>query len=77
MPIFEYRCRSCGDQFERIVRTPDEGVICPDCGSGDVDKLFSSFAVRSASAVRAGSDQSPCCQCGAAETGACPGMRSS
>ena len=53
MPIYEYRCRTCGHDFEALVRdakTPP----CPDCSSEDVERLLSLFAVSSES-TRAGS----------------------
>jgi len=46
MPIFEYSCKGCHHQFEQLVRgtsTPS----CPECGSEDLDKLFSLPAVKS------------------------------
>jgi putative FmdB family regulatory protein len=47
MPIFEYACRACQQRFEAIVRTNDVAPACPSCGSGDLEKLISSFAVDS------------------------------
>jgi len=44
MPLYEYRCRTCGHQFEEIVRsgeTPD----CPSCHGDDLERLFSLPAV--------------------------------
>jgi len=41
MPIYEYRCRSCGNQFERIQKFSDPPVAeCPSCGA-EVEKLVS------------------------------------
>jgi putative FmdB family regulatory protein len=44
MPLYDYHCRSCGSEFERLVR-PGETVACPSCGSGEVDRLLSTFAL--------------------------------
>jgi len=45
MPIFEFRCRKCGSQFERVVFGSDnEPVKCPACGAEDAERLMSSFA---------------------------------
>ena len=44
MPIYEYRCGSCAERFEELVRKLDETPPCPDCGSADVERLLSTFA---------------------------------
>lgn len=43
MPIFEYRCGQCSQQFERLISGGDPNPTCPDCGSDEVNKLFSTF----------------------------------
>ena len=49
MPIYEYACGKCGATFKHLHRSFDEPKPpCPECGSVDVKKLFSSFAVKSA-----------------------------
>jgi putative FmdB family regulatory protein len=46
MPLFEFRCRSCHTQFERLCRNSNaEGVRCPNCLAESPDRLMSSFAV--------------------------------
>jgi len=44
MPLYEYRCTSCGKQFEVLMR---EGVTptCPACQNQAVEKQFSTYAV--------------------------------
>jgi putative FmdB family regulatory protein len=64
MPIYEYRCQGCRKRFELIVGS-DTKIHCPDCGSADVKKLLSVFAV-GASASGDG-DFGDCC--GAGEDG--------
>jgi putative FmdB family regulatory protein len=47
MPIYEYRCGGCQRKFEQIVlrgRALEEAV-CPRCGSREVERLLSSFAM--------------------------------
>lgn len=44
MPIFEYVCRECGQQFESIV-TASRAARCPSCSSDALDKQLSVFAV--------------------------------
>ncbi len=46
MPIYEYRCRKCGFEFEKMQRFSDQPVKkCPEC-SGRVDKLVSQSSFR-------------------------------
>jgi len=49
MPLFDFKCRSCGNEFEALVRA-DRAAVCA-CGSGDLDRITSGFAV-SSSAIR-------------------------
>lgn len=50
MPIYEYRCTECGEEFEKFVRsmTAKEEIVCPACGSSKVEKKISLFGSRSA-----------------------------
>jgi putative FmdB family regulatory protein len=48
MPIYEYRCPECKEKFEIIVhsiKNPQE-IACPKCGGREVEKLFSTFGLR-------------------------------
>jgi putative FmdB family regulatory protein len=46
MPIYEYQCRSCSEQFETLVL---KGTVaeCPACHGHDLEQLLSGFAVSS------------------------------
>lgn len=42
MPIFEYKCESCGNVFEELVNGDrNKEMPCPDCGSNKTEKLMS------------------------------------
>ena len=71
MPIFEYKCRDCGAQFERIVTSASTSVLCRKCEGPNVDKLLSVFAVAKGSDSSASFDAGPCRTCGARERGMC------
>ena len=45
MPIFEYRCLDCENEFERIVLRSSEEAECPSCHGMHAEKLLSAFAV--------------------------------
>ena len=48
MPMFDFQCRACGKEFEALVRPQDPPATCPQCGSADIDKLLSGFALKTA-----------------------------
>lgn len=49
MPIFEYACKSCGKDFEALVRPNAAPPACPACQSADLEKLISRPAIKSES----------------------------
>lgn len=71
MPIFEYRCRECGTQFEAIVRSSKAATTCKSCGSRKLEQLLSVFAVADAAGPAAATEPGPCGACGAARRGMC------
>jgi len=44
MPIFEYKCNACGEDFEKLV-FGNQSVKCPKCSSDDIKKKFSTFGM--------------------------------
>ena len=43
MPVYEYKCESCGRVFE-FFQQGKETPICPDCGSINLTRLISTPA---------------------------------
>ncbi len=47
MPIYEYKCRDCGDKFEKLVRSlvrpasSEADLKCPVCRSPKVERQIS------------------------------------
>ena len=69
MPIYEFTCADCGEQFSEIRRMgDDQGVPCPQCKSVNTRKMISSFA-----SISSSSSASPGCpsvsQCAHAHSG--------
>jgi putative FmdB family regulatory protein len=58
MPLYDFRCRSCGHEFEALVRAGDDGLACPSCKGGDIERLLSTFAVSYAEKTQAAARQS-------------------
>jgi putative FmdB family regulatory protein len=46
MPIYEFICENCFEEFEELVSfyKPTVGLTCPACGSDLVRKVISNFA---------------------------------
>jgi putative FmdB family regulatory protein len=52
MPIYEYTCNNCGQEFEALVRG-SEKPACPSCGEGNLSKQISVPAAHSAGGSQA------------------------
>ncbi|HCF94032.1 MAG TPA: zinc ribbon domain-containing protein [Verrucomicrobia bacterium] len=63
MPIYEYHCKDCHHEFERIVPTAAQadGQDCPQCSGHHTERKLSAFAV----ATPSHSHSAPSCASGA------------
>lgn len=64
MPIYEFRCRACGQKTSVFVQSVRSAVpaACPACGGQDMERLVSSFAYHKSESARreeAGDPMSP------------------
>ena len=42
MPIYEYKCNKCENEFEKLVFAgEDKNIFCPECTSRDIYKKMS------------------------------------
>jgi len=46
MPIFEYICHDCGQEFEELVSSTEESIPCPHCNSEKTEKLMSACSTK-------------------------------
>ncbi len=71
MPIYEYHCCKCEDDFEKLVFGKDE-VVCPKCGS-HVERLMSACSFKSAAGdfKTSGTGKSGCGTCSATSCATC------
>lgn len=47
MPLYEYHCDSCGENFEKLQRFSDEPLTLHEaCGGGPVHRLISTSALQ-------------------------------
>ena len=71
MPLYEYECQKCGKLTEILQNhsESDKDVKCPECGSSEMRRKFSTFG------VVMGSDKASSTGTGSAAscpTGTCP-----
>ncbi len=69
MPIYEYQCNQCGEDFEKLVFGNKE-VDCPKCSSPDVRKKLSAFGMSGVEKPSAGSS-SGCSSCSKGSCSSC------
>jgi putative FmdB family regulatory protein len=70
MPIYEYQCASCGNEFEVLVRNSSSAPACPACKGSELRKKLSAFAAITG-APSAGADLPAACQGCGGGPGAC------
>ena len=76
MPIYEYECCSCCEQFEKLIFRSGEPVSCPKCSSVDVNKVMSVFGFKSggdkgAASSRMGAAGASCPGCAGGSCSTC------
>ncbi len=66
MPVFEYKCKSCGNNYDifHFTKEVTEDIICPKCQSKEYEKLLSAFSANvSGNSSNPRGDASPCATC--------------
>jgi len=56
MPLYEYRCKECGFEFEKMMSFSQSDKLpeCPSCKSQDTRKQMSTFASKGNAASSSG-----------------------
>ena len=75
MPIYSYKCKGCGREFDLLVGVSSEktAMLCPGCKSPDIEKTIAVFSAV-VDATNKGHDcHSAGACCGGSGGGACPG----
>ncbi|MDR2386079.1 MAG: zinc ribbon domain-containing protein [Deltaproteobacteria bacterium] len=78
MPIYEFKCQDCGRDFEELVISRSEKIICPACGQANCEKHLSSFRCgpSGGSLDLAGGSSSSSSSCGSCTASSCAGCGS-
>lgn len=72
MPVYEYVCKDCGNQFDAIrsIKDADQVIACKKCQSHDTHRKISVFFAQSGGRSIT-SSQSSCGGCGSGSCGSC------
>jgi putative FmdB family regulatory protein len=70
MPIYEYHCGQCDNEFEKLVFNSSEKIICPQCKSKKVTRMMSAFAFSVGGKFKSTSNSS-CSSCASTSCSTC------
>lgn len=71
MPIYEYKCGKCKNEFECLVFSSDEKVACPDCNHKGVKRLMSACSFKSSGSYTPSGGASSCAGCSSNNCSSC------
>jgi putative FmdB family regulatory protein len=71
MPIFEFVCGNCGEEFEKLVRSGSAEIRCLHCASEDVERVLSTFRASTSSRGRSTATVGTGSGCGSCSSGSC------
>ncbi len=70
MPIFDFKCRECGHQFDLMISNAEKDKVkCPQCGAFNPSQLFSPFNTAKSGPAVSRPMADGCNGCAAAGTG--------
>lgn len=71
MPIYEYRCQKCKEEFEALVFRSGDKVTCPHCKGTRLQRLMSGFAHKSGETFVPSSGSAGCASCSSGNCSSC------
>jgi putative FmdB family regulatory protein len=70
MPIYEYKCLKCNEQFEALV-FGDDNVSCPNCKGDKLERLMSACGFKSNGDFTPSTGSSSCSGCTSTNCSTC------
>ncbi|MFH1624176.1 MAG: zinc ribbon domain-containing protein [Pseudomonadota bacterium] len=71
MPIYEYRCDLCKEEFEELVFGRSPEVSCPKCRNTNVRRLLSTFSFKSGGDFSSSVGSHGCDTCSSSNCSSC------
>ncbi len=73
MPIYEYKCPACGNEFEELVSIHQEKPLpCPKCQNQDTQRKLSVIGAIQMGAPVSSGGSAPACGSSECASGNCP-----
>ncbi len=71
MPIYEFKCLECNEEFETLVLRSDDEVCCPACKGERLERLMSACAFKSGENFTPAKGSASCSSCTASSCAGC------
>jgi putative FmdB family regulatory protein len=71
MPIYEYECLTCHEEFEELVFGSSPAIECPACNGREVKRLLSVTAIKTDSGFVSTASGGSCGGCTSGSCGGC------
>ncbi len=71
MPIYEYHCVQCHNDFEKLVFNSSEKISCPKCKGKKVKRVMSAFAFSIGGTFKSTAGASSCGSCSSSSCSTC------
>jgi len=71
MPVFEFECLACGENFDELVRSSSQEVVCSKCSSKKIRKKMSVFGFSGGGKIKTSSSGHSCSSCSGGNCGSC------
>jgi len=71
MPVYDFKCKDCGEKFEFLTFNMSEKAYCIKCKSENLEKLPSRFGTSSGGEFKSSGSSDACSGCSSTSCSSC------